>query len=139
MEERVRMRRVLPDVMVFVDRTENSSLSGRILFPYEKNAVPYENTGEMLLRIDEMFERAETNVEKNEKLYPYHTFKDFSGVKGGRTVFFLRVLYRQNGNMQGTFFSGKLSRTPVTFRSTMELGYYIRELTQLLEEGERHE
>lgn len=138
MEERVSPVRVLPDVMVFVERAEHESLAGKILFPYEEDAVPYENTAEMLLKIDEMFERAETGYKKDGRLRQYHTFKEFSGIRGGRTVFFLRILYRQNGNMQGTFFSGKFSRRPMTFRSTMELGYYIRELTQLLEEGKRH-
>lgn len=138
MEEKIFRMRILPDVMVCVEEIRNMTLSGSILFPYEVCAVPFENTADMILKIDGMFEKAEKVVREERMLYQYHDFKDFSGIRGKREVFFLRVLYRREGNMQGTFFSGRLKRRPVAFRSTMELTYYLRELTELLEEGEKH-
>lgn len=138
MGEKMFRVRIHSDVMVCVDEIRNMTLAGRILFPYEVCAIPFENTADMILKIDGMFEKAEKTVRKEQTLWQYHDFKDFSGIRGKRDVFFLRVLYRNDQNMQGLFFSGRLRRRPMAFRSTMELTYYLRELTELLEEGEKH-
>ena len=138
MEEKIFRVRILPDVMICVEEIRNMTLSGRILFPYEVCAIPFENTADMILKIDGMFEKAEKVVREKRKLWQYHDFKDFSGIRGKRDVFFLRILYRKDQNMQGLFFSGRLKGRPMAFRSTMELTYYLHELTELLEEGEKH-
>lgn len=138
MEEKTFRARILPDVMVCVEQVRDAVLSGRVLFPYKRYPVPFENAADLIMKIDRMFVQAETAVRENRELFQYHSFKDFSGISQEKAVFFLRILYRRNENMQGTFFSGKLSHRPATFRSTMELAYYLRELTEVLEEGEKH-
>lgn len=124
---------IFSNVIVCVEQIENGSLSGEIWFPYEENAVSFYSTIDMFLKINYMFDRVERVFEENHKVYQYHSYKDYSGFRRKKIMFLLRIISRQYETMQGTFFNGTFLKKPVPFRSTVELGYYIHELVQMME------